>query len=1184
MSTAAPQNESVLRRREACQRLKERMRADAGARIEGLLADEPELAHDDDALLELILAEATARRARGDDSTAAEWAERLRSLIPEPRRREALESLLSTEMKTLSESTSNAAPAPRTLRGWIGRYQVLEEIGRGGMGVVYKARQINPGRLVAIKMILAGEHANARERARLRTEAEAAAKIAHPNIVQILDADEHEGLPFLVMEFVDGGPLARMTRSAPQPIRWSTRLIETLARAIHFSHRAGIVHRDLNPTNILMTQDGVPKIGDFGLAKFLLAEDTGSQAGRILGTPSYMAPEQLSEGGREVDPRTDVYALGAVLYEMLTGTPPFRGLTPMETLCQVAEGDIVAPSRLRHGLPEELEIICLKCLERNPAARYADARALADDLRRFQAREPILARRTPRLRRAAQWAGREPLAAGFLALSLLLLAFLILSIGYYSISLRDLAAEWERVNGQLRTQAHINRTYKWVTGSESDLAQRSRHDFQLGRIHDHAARGEIEVAVESFEALRRSSPRETAFEWRYVDRLIHRSVRMLSDDSAHRAPVGRLAASRDGRTLITGDVEGRVVEWDVDDGGFNLLVDRRNRPVRGLAVASGPDGGPVAYASVHIDEESAILHIWSERDRLEPSSLPVAIREAAEIGFARGGALLVARCLDADSPRWRALVFEPIAGRWVERRDDETADASCLAFSPDGGAAAIGVGDGSVVVLGPGDREVVLAPVDPARPTALAFSADGRSLATGWDDGRIVVWDLDAETPSTVLTCDSGPPSFLAFGPEGRSVVAVEGDRTPTLRQLRPGGRVHPLAAPDEAPSRSTVSPDGGTLVLGYENSPVLSWDLSRPTAAPRQVGGLLGPSCLAFSPAGDALFLNFDQQSVFVQATTPAPPPRLNLAGHSEEAWALAFSPDGAVLASGGDDHQIKLWDVATGAELAAVAAHSQTVSGLAFAPAGGHLASVSLDGSWKIWRLDRGPEGRGAGLTPIHVLRPEGSSPLRCVAYSADGLWIAASGTTPDILLDRAPAYDSPAAITAAHTGMITALAFARSPETMLASASIDRLFRVWDPESKTPMGVALHGDSPLMALAFSPRDEWGGLLLATGGDRRQVSILDTGDFTLGAPVREHPASIRALAFSGQGDTLATGCDDGRVRLCDAATRQVVFALDGHRGRINALAFSPDDSTLASCSHSGQVILWKAGPPPPP
>lgn len=1182
MSTTAPHNESARRRRAACERLRERMRTDPAWRVEDLLADDPGLAGDDDALLELILAEMAARRARGDDSTASEWAERIPSMIPDPQRREGIEILLSTEMKTLSESTAGAAPAAPP-RGRIGRYHVLEEIGRGGMGVVYKARQISPGRIVAIKMILAGDHANARERSRLRTEAEAAAKLAHPNIVQILDADYHEGLPFLVMEFVDGGTLARMIRSAPQPIRWASRLIETLARAIHVAHRSGIVHRDLNPTNILMTQAGTPKIGDFGLAKFILAEGAGSQSGRLLGTPSYMAPEQLAPGSRQVDARTDVYALGAVLYEMLTGTPPFRGLTPMETLCQVAEGEVVPPSKLRHGLPEDLETICLKCLDRNPAARYADARALADDLRRFQDREPILARRTPRLRRAIQWAGREPLAAAFLALSLLLLILLLSVAGYYSFTLRNLTEEATTLTAQLRVKTNANLITKDVAGTESVLAKRNRYDFHLGRIHDHAARGELEVAIESFDELKHSSPPPAGFEWRYVDRLIHRTARLLSDKSAHQSAVGCIAASRDGRTLISGDRDGRVVEWDVDSGEPATMAEYRGRPVRGLAVASSPDGRPTAFATVHADEESSVVGVWDATGRRGPWEFTGPGGEVAEVGFARDGSLLAVRCRAAGSPSWRIIFFRAVGDEWLEAKGDEIPDARCVAFSPAGDSLAIGAGDGRVEVRGPDGRESTVIPLDPARPTALAFSNDGGSLATGWDDGRVVVQDVRSGSVAAVLEGEAGGPDYLAFGPGGESIVVLD-KRSLSLRELRPGGSVVVLQPLGTVPTRLAVSPDGGQLVAGFEGRPVLAWDLARPFAEGRRLGELLAPSCLAFSPAGDALYMNFDQPGIFVRPTTPAASPRVNLAGHSKEAWSLAFSPDGTLLASGGDDHQIKLWDVATGAELAAVEAHSQTVTGLAFSPSGDHLASVSLDGSWKIWRPSRGADGRVAALELLHTLRPVDSSQLRCVAYSADGLRIAASGLTPDILLFRAPAYDEPTVIPGAHTAMITALAFGRGPRDYLATAACDRVFRVWDPEDRKPVVIAMRGDGPLMALAFSPTEEAEGALLAVGGDRRQIEVVDTRDFKIGDPIREHPASIRALSFSAQGDTLATGCDDGRVRLCDVATRQVVLALEGHRGRVNAIAFSNDDSTLASCSHSGQVILWKAGPPHSP
>ncbi|MDG3006680.1 WD40 repeat domain-containing serine/threonine protein kinase [Paludisphaera mucosa] len=1184
MSTTAPQNESVRKRRAACERLKERIREQGSTRVEDLLAEEPGLVDDDDALLELILAEMTARRAMGDAWSTAEWEERIRGMIPDPGRRGALQSLLSTEMTTLSESNGDGArPAAVVPRGRIGRYHILEEIGRGGMGVVYKARQLNPGRIVAIKMILAGDHANVRERARLRTEAEAAAKLAHPNIVQILDADYHEGLPFLVMEFVDGGNLSQMLRSMPQPIRWSARLIETLARAIHAAHRSGIVHRDLNPTNILMTQAGVPKIGDFGLAKFLLTDAGASQSGKLLGTPSYMAPEQLSDGSLNVGAQTDVYALGAVLYEMLTGTPPYRGLTPMETLCQVAEGEIVPPSKLRHGLPEDLETICLKCLERNAAARYADARALADDLRRFQDREPIQARRTPRLRRAMQWASREPLAAAFLSLSFLLLLTLFIVSAVYSLYIQSYSEESKREFANHEVQRYMNRISKNKADTESEQARRNRYDHQLGRIQDHVRRGESEVAIETFDVLKRTPPAKLGFEWYYVDRLVHRSARLLSDASAHKAPVGRIAASGDGKTLVSGDVEGKIVEWDVPSRSPTTVLTMESRiPVRGLAVASDPRGRPLAYAAVHVDEESAVVRIWDGWGRRNSWSFGETMREVDEVGFARGGTLLAVRCGD-DGPLRRALFFAADGGKWFELEDDELSDTTCAAFSAAADAMAIGCGDGSVVVRGRDEgRDAVLHPPDPARPTTLAFSEDGDFLATGWDDGRLVVWDLRDETPATVLSCVDGPPTYLSFCLGGRGLVVLEGPRTLVVRGLRGDASRRPLTKSSLAPLRLATSPDGQALVAGFETEPVQIWDLEEPSAAPRRVSELRAPSCLQFSPAGGSLFLNFDQDAIFVWSRSRAPHPRMELAGHAAEAWSLAFSADGRTLATGGDDHQIKLWDVERGTELAAIEAHEQTVSGLAFSPSGDHLASVGLDGAWKIWRFRRDDPGGGARLELLRTLRPAGLSQLRCVAYSTDGGRIAASGLKPDILLDSAPGYDRPMTIPDAHTAMITALAFSPGPTSQLASAGCDRQVRLWDPQLGDNID-AKRGDGAMLALASSPVDDAFRSLLAASGDQRLVSVLDASNRNFGDPVRGHPASIRSLAFSHDGLTLATGCDDGGVRLCDVQTRQIVLGLEGHHARINAVAFSPDDETLASCSHTGEVFLWKSSAPSP-
>jgi tetratricopeptide (TPR) repeat protein len=300
----------------------------------------------------------------------------------------------------------------------IGGYEVLGWLGRGGMGVVYKARQVRLKRLVALKMILGGPHAHADQTARFRAEAEAVARLQHPNIVQVYEVGEDQGRPYFSLEFVEGGSLDKKLAGTPLPARTAAQLVQTLARAMEAAHQRGIVHRDLKPANILLAggpdvsvERGTPKITDFGLAKRLDDDSARTQSGAILGTPSYMAPEQAMGNLRLIGPLADVYALGAILYECLTGRPPFKAATLMETLEQVRSDEPVPPGRLQPKVPRDLETICLKCLEKPPQGRYASAGALADDLQHFLDGEPIWARRVRLWERAVKWTRRRPTAA-----------------------------------------------------------------------------------------------------------------------------------------------------------------------------------------------------------------------------------------------------------------------------------------------------------------------------------------------------------------------------------------------------------------------------------------------------------------------------------------------------------------------------------------------------------------------------------------------------------------------------------------------------------------------------------------------------------------------------------------------------------------------------------------------------
>jgi len=286
-------------------------------------------------------------------------------------------------------------------------YEIIRVVDQGGMGIVYEARQMELGRTVAVKMI-SGVRSAPSLLARFRAEAAASARLQHPNFVQIFEVGQVNGRPFFSMEFVKGGSLAQqLARQRPSP-RHAAELVETLAQAIHTAHECGIVHRDLKPANVMLTPDGIPKIADFGLAKLLDAEHSHTQTGEILGTPSYMAPEQASGTRETIGPATDVYSLGAIFYELLTGQPPFRGASALDSLRLLTSQEPVAPTRLVQAIPPDLEAICLKCLEKTPRLRYPSARELAEDLRRFLDGQPVSARRIGKIGRAWKWARRHP--------------------------------------------------------------------------------------------------------------------------------------------------------------------------------------------------------------------------------------------------------------------------------------------------------------------------------------------------------------------------------------------------------------------------------------------------------------------------------------------------------------------------------------------------------------------------------------------------------------------------------------------------------------------------------------------------------------------------------------------------------------------------------------------------------
>ncbi|HZZ80733.1 MAG TPA: serine/threonine-protein kinase, partial [Gemmataceae bacterium] len=395
-----------------------------------------------------------------------------------------VEEVLKTGIQAMSDGPRlEVGPVPLTR---VAKYELLKEIGRGGMGVVFKARDVQLNRIVALKMIRSAALANADELQRFAKEAAAAAQLQHPNIVALFDVSPSDQQPFLSMEYIGGTSLSERVSLGPLSGRRAAEYLELTARAVHYAHTRGIIHRDLKPANVLLDENDQPKVTDFGLAKQMKSRSDQTRTGAILGTPSYMSPEQAA-GSKDIGPASDVYSLGAILYELITGKPPFAGETPLATLNLVAESEPIAPRLLNPNVDRDLETICLKCLEKTPNRRYDSAESLADDLHRYISGEPITARRVSMIGRAVKWCQRNKTQSGF-SVAILALFSAFLGYSWYETyqekDLREKAVTAEKKAAD-RLEAMRHLLYLSEMRQAQQTLRRADYDGTLRILNEH---------------------------------------------------------------------------------------------------------------------------------------------------------------------------------------------------------------------------------------------------------------------------------------------------------------------------------------------------------------------------------------------------------------------------------------------------------------------------------------------------------------------------------------------------------------------------------------------------------------------------------------------------------------------------------------------------------------------------
>jgi WD40 repeat protein/tRNA A-37 threonylcarbamoyl transferase component Bud32 len=974
----------------------------------------------------------------------------------------------------------------------VGDYELLEQIGYGGMGVIYKARQVRLQRLVALKMIRPDRLASPADVLRFRSEAEAAASLDHPNIAPIYEVGEHEGEHYFSMKLIEGGSLAEHLPQLATDLATGVGLLRTVASAVHYAHQHGLLHRDLKPANILLDAEGRPHVTDFGLAKRLglkPGEASLTQQGMIVGTPSYMAPEQAASQAA-VSTAADVYSLGAILYELLTGRPPFRASTPLDTLIQLREQEPTAPRSLNRQVDIDLETICLRCLHKEPHQRYPSAEALGDDLERWLRGEPIQARPLGRSRRVIKWALRRPAVA---ALSGSLIAVLILGVAGVIWKWLDAEAEhqkafrYAKAEHQTAYARAIGQSYaEWLAGTadpdrllgecdsesrgwEWHYLRRLFHVRQLGTLHGHAD-GVLAVAFSPDGARIASASADSTIKvW---DRSSQKEVFTLR---GHAAAVTAVAFSPDGLRLASGSADGDVRIWDVVRGENLFRWKGHTAAVTGLAF--DPDGERLVSTGSG-ESSSGELKLWDASKGAALASKTWHTPLAA-VAFSPDGRRLVTagndgnvNGLECGCVAWDAATLTPIGSLTgqIKRSDRWTS----VTFSVDGEWVAAGSSAGLVRVWDGKTAQEFHSPTQ-ASVSGVAFSSrDGRIVLAANADNSIRAWVTKSGIPAFTLRGHRGGVKAVACSSDGNCLASASLDWTVKLWDI--GRRDDDLTLrASEGYTAVAFSPTSAYLASAPRNKALLIWDVTtgkvvaRLRSLPEAVNGL------AFSADGVRLACA-DSDGIVRIRGIPTGRETLKLQGHTGSVNAVAFCPESARLASAGEDGTVRVWEVSSGQEQLRLRGHDGPVHAVAFSPDGSRLASAGKDGIVRVWDASTGQE---------RLALNDHDGPVYSVAFSADGRRLATAGQDEIVRVWDAISGELIQNLRG-HMGVVRGLAY--GPGDRLASAGDDRAVRLWDTAGHELLALRGHKDV-VRALAFS----WDGHRLASAGDDRTIKVWD-------------------------------------------------------------------------------------------